>query len=497
MFLLLRRTSLFLSLFLLAASAVPAAAQIPSSEFAARRNALLDIVGDGVTLVLGALPPAEDYLDFEQSRPFYYLTGFREPESALILVQRGSGRAEWIFVPTKDPYAEVWNGARLGADAAREKLGIAGRDYGALYAVLDSLLTKKNVSLNVAGDLGRTSGVQSPHKQFVEGLRQKYPALRISDVTAAVASIRGVKSAAELERLRIAAGISARGHLAAMRMATPGVAEFELQAAAEYEWRREGADGPGFGSILASGPNSTTLHYRLNSRITEAGDVIVMDMAASFDGYTADITRTIPVSGRFSATQREIYEIVLAAQKAAERQVWIGAASRLMSDTASAVLGAGLARLGLIEAPDATYDCGSDVRPRQCQQLSLFYLHGLGHGIGLDVHDPVAYYETGLIAPGAAFTIEPGIYVRRDVLALLKDTPRNRALIAKLAPTVARYGGIGVRIEDDYIVTAAGVERISDGVPREISELEAVLALPRTPRVPGAAERFLRLRSGR
>ncbi len=482
---------------LLLLCAAPVAAQIPVTEFAARRAALMDIVGDGVTLVLGALPPAADYLEFQQSRPFYYLTGFREPEAALVIVQRGAERTEWIFVQPRDTYSELWTGRRLGAAAAREQLGIEGREYGALQPVLDSLLWSKSVPLFVAGDLGKYGSIMSPHKQTVELVRQKYPGLRISDVTAAVGAVRAVKSPAELERLRIAAGITARGHLAAMRLATPGVGEFELQAAVEHEWRREGAEGPGFGSILASGPNSTTLHYLENARVAESGDVVVMDLGASFDGYTADITRTIPVNGKFTPRQREIYQTVLDAQKAAERQVWLGAPAALMSDSANAVLAAGLTRLGLIESPNATYDCGSDMRPRQCPQLELFYMHSLGHGIGLDVHDPAAYYETGVITAGTAFTIEPGIYVRSHVLDLLKDTPRNQAISRKLAPAVARYAGIGVRIEDDYIVTEDGVERISAEAPREISEIEAVLAQPRTPRVPGAVERFLRYRTGR
>lgn len=488
--LIVRRTILLLLLI-----APPLAAQISPTEFAARRSALLDIVGDGVTLVLGAPPAAEDYLPYQQSRAFYYLTGFLEPDAALVLVQRDGERAAWIFVPPKDPNREVWTGVRMGTAAAQERLGIEGREFGALHAVLDSLLGKGGGTFLVAGDLGQSTGIRSPHRQIVDGLQARYPTARLLDVSAAVGSLRAVKSADELARLRIAAAISARGHLAAMRMAEPGVGEFELQAAAEYQWRREGADGPGYGSIVGSGPNSTTLHYLANTRSAEAGEVIVMDMAASFDGYTADITRTIPVSGRFTTPQREIYEIVLAAQKAAERQVRVGALSQAMADSANAVLGAGLARLGLIEGAAATYDCGTEVRPRQCRQLGLFYMHGLGHGIGLDVHDPVAYYETGLIAEGAAFTIEPGIYVRAGVLKLLTETPRNLALAARLAPAVARYGGIGVRIEDDYIVTAEGVERISAELPREIQEIEAVLAGPRTPRVPGATERFQRYRT--
>lgn len=469
---------------------------IPMSEFASRRDALLSALGDGVTLVLGASEPTEDYSPYQQSRAFYYLTGFREPESALVMVRRGTERHAMIFVPEKNPAREVWTGARLGTAAAYAELGIEGRDNETLRAVLDSLLASGG-ALFVAGDLGSTQGTATPHRQFVNEFSAAHAAVQITDANRAVSTLRGTKSAGELDRLRIAASISAHGHLAAMRMAQPGVGEFEMQAAAEYTWRREGADGPGYGSIVGSGANSTTLHYVGNGRISEAGDVVVMDMAASFDGYTADVTRTIPVSGRFTPAQREIYQAVLDAQLAAERQIRVGARARTMSDTANAVLNAGLTRLGLIEAPGATYDCGTAERPRECSQLSLFYMHSLGHGIGLDVHDPEQYSRTGIIDVGSAFVLEPGIYVRVGVMQLLPDTPRNKAIVARLAPAAAKYAGIGVRIEDSYIITASGMERVSAEVPRELAEVEAVMALPRTERVPGVAERFKRYRSGR
>jgi len=479
-----------------AAFAPAVGAQIPLAEFAARREALLTNVGEGVTLVLGAGAPAEDYSPYQQSRPFYYLTGFREPDAALVMVRNGTERRSWIFVPPKNPSQEVWTGIRLGAAGAQDALGIEGRSFGELHAVLDSLLRSAR-QLNVAGDLGGQGDLVSPHAQFVARLRAANPEVRVSDVTAAIATLRGVKSAAEFDRLRIAASISARGHLAAMRMVVPGVGEFELQAAAEYQWRREGADGPGYTSIVGSGPNSTVLHYGENSRAAQAGEVIVMDMAASFDGYTADITRTIPVSGRFSDAQREIYAVVLDALKSAERQIAVGAPARLMTDSSSAVLSAGLVRLGLMDAIGGQYDCGSAERPRSCSQLGLFYMHGLGHGIGLDVHDPEVYYETGRIAVGSAFTIEPGLYVRPGSAQLLRDTPRNRALLERIGPALARYEGIGVRIEDDYLVTATGVERASSEVPRELNEVEAIVQMPRSERVPGVVQRFLRHRSGR
>jgi Xaa-Pro aminopeptidase len=199
-----------------------------------------------------------------------------------------------------------------------------------------------------------------------------------------------------------------------------------------------------------------------------------MDIGASYKGYAADVTRTVPASGRFSPTQRDIYTIVREAQAAAERQAKLGAPSRLMNDSANVVIANGLARLRLIESPDAMYDCSTGPTPRQCPQYRLYYMHGLGHGIGLEVHDPEQYYYTAKLGPGSAFTLEPGIYVRERVLEEMPDTPRNRAIAAALRPMVTFYRNIGVRIEDDYVVTEQGVEWVSKA-PREIAEIEALM----------------------
>jgi Xaa-Pro aminopeptidase len=319
----------------------------------------------------------------------------------------------------------------------------------------------------------------------------------VNDARRALDRQRGRKSPAELERLRIAAEITARGHLAAWRLLQPGVAEYELQAIAEGHWRREGGDGPAYGSIVGSGPNSTTLHYNRSDRIAQDGEVIVMDLATFFDGYAADVTRTVPVNGRFSPAQRDIYRIVLDAQKAAERQIRVDGPSRAMNDSSSAVLAAGLAAIGLIESAGATYDCGTDAQPRQCSQLSLYYMHGLGHGIGLNVHDPDQYAVTGRIGVGSAFTLEPGIYVRANLLEIIPDTPRNRTLKARIGPAVTKYANIGVRIEDDFLVTATGVVRASAAVPREPDEIERELAKPRLPLDTAAVSRYLRFKTGR
>ena len=489
----------FLLLLALTASLGPLArveAQITQAEFAARRKALLDTLSDGVVLVLGAGEPVPDFLPFHQSRPFFYLTGFTEPGATLLMVKSGNTRREFLFVRAKNPAQEVWTGKRMGAAASAEMTGIEGRDAAVLRNVLDTLLAAHR-TLHVLGDIGTRMTERSHHDQFVDEVKGADNGITVNDARRVLDRLRGRKSPAELERLRIAAEITARGHLASWQLLQPGVAEFELQAIAEGSWKREGGDGPAYGSIVGSGPNSTTLHYNRSDRIAEAGEVIVMDLATYFDGYAADVTRTVPVSGRFSPAQAEIYRIVLAAQKAAERQIRVGGAARAMTDSSTAVLAAGLAELGLIETPNATYDCGTMAVPRQCSQLSLYYMHGLGHGIGLNVHDPDQYSATGKIDVGSAFTLEPGIYVRANLLEIIPSTMRNGTVKARIGPAVTRYANIGVRIEDDFLVTADGVIRASAAVPREIDEIERELARPRLPLDTAAVSRYLRMKTGR
>ena len=451
----------------------PLAAQIPEAEYARRRATLADRAGDGVILALGAPEPAHDYLSFYQASPFLYLTGFSEPEAALVLVKRGGTVTATMFVPPRDPAREVWTGARLGAEGVAERTGMRARPFAELLPALDSALRSAS-TLHVVGELDAAPpfGTLTADAQLVASIRKRFPSLRVADATPVVLAMRGVKSAAELALIRKAADITVAAHQEAMALVAPGINEFEVQALIEYTFRRNGADRPGFASIVGSGPNSTTLHYNRNDRFMEAGDVVVIDIGAAYRGYTADITRTLPVSGTFTPAQREIYTIVRAAQAAAERQARPGVETARMNDSATAVIAAGLARLGLIESADATYDCDAQAQAR-CPQVSLYYMHGLGHGIGLDVHDPDQYYE-GRIRAGSVFTIEPGVYVRGALLGILPQTARNRALAAKIAPAVRTYANIGVRIEDDYIITEQGPEWISRA-PREPDEIEAAM----------------------
>ncbi|NUO64918.1 MAG: M24 family metallopeptidase [Gemmatimonadaceae bacterium] len=471
-----------LPLLALAAGLLPAALpaqRIAQSEYAARRDAVLAKIPEGVLVAFGAGEPAQDYISFWQSSPFMYLTGFDEPDAALVVVKRGGATRVTMFVNPRDPGREVWTGARLGVEGTTSLTGIPARDNAALDATLDSLAAL-NVPFYVVGDLGdERDPIRTADAQRVARLTAAHPGLRVQNAAMLVAAARGKKSDTELALIRKAVSITVDAQREAMRAIAPGMNEFEIQSLIEYTFRRQGADRPSFSTIVGSGPNSTTLHYNRDDRFIADGEVIVMDIGASAGGYAADVTRTVPANGTYSPAQREIYRVVRDAQAAAERQAKLGAQAKLMTDSSSAVLAAGLAKLGLIESAAATYDCGTAATPRSCPQFRLYYMHGIGHGIGLDVHDPDQYYFGGVIAPGSAFTIEPGIYVRANTADILPDTPKNRALAAKIRPAVAKYANIGVRIEDDYVATPSGVEWISRA-PREMDEIEALMKEPYT-----------------
>lgn len=458
---------------------VVANAQIPQSEYAARRAALAKAVANGIVVAFGSPEPEQDYMAFNQNSTFNYLTGFTEPNAALVFEVRNGQIAgkEKLFVEANDPSREVWTGARLGLLGVERTLGMDARESSTLLRALDSLLTVDSMAtLSVVGDYRAGRQIPSETDQRIAALVKRHPRVTVRSANAMVSQIRRVKSPIELDLIRKAVAITADAQREAMRFVEPGQNEFETQALIEYTFRSGGAARPSFSTITGSGPNSTTLHYNADDRFFDRNDIMVMDIGASYRGYAADVTRTIPVSGKFSADQRAIYTVVRDAQAAAERQAKLNAQGHLMSDSANAVINAGLAKLGLIEAPGATYDCDSTAT-QQCAQTFLYYYHGLGHGIGLDVHDPGAAGGQSLLIPGSAFTIEPGVYVRQNLLDIIPKTPRNLAMIQKIRPAVERYRNIGVRIEDDYVVTDKGVEWISKA-PREISEIEAVMAEP-------------------
>jgi Xaa-Pro aminopeptidase len=464
----------------LALLAVRLDAQIPAAEYAQRRAALASKLEDGVLIARGGEEPAQDYLSFYQTPGFLYLSGYREAGATLLMTKHGSDVRWTLFVQARNPAQEVWSGRRYGPDAAAAATGIAARPESELEPTLDSLLKNAPRAYLLAA-IAESGDTLNGDDRFVRALREAHPSLPVSGANAIVSQLRGRKSAAELDLLQRAAAISMEAHREAARALEPGMNEFEIQALLEYTFRRNGGNRPAYASIVGSGPNSTTLHYNRDDRFMNAGDLLVIDAAVEYAGYAADITRTFPVSGTFTPEQRAVYQIVRDAQAAAERVAKPGASWSEVSAAALTTIAEGLTRLGLIESPSATYECaGRGGQTSNCSQVSLFYMHGLGHAIGLEVHDRDQFsFGARKIDQGSAFTIEPGIYVRENLLEIIPATPSNQTLAAKIGPAVKRYANVGVRIEDDYIVTENGLEWISC-VPREASEVEALMRSPYT-----------------
>lgn len=450
-----------------------------AEEFAARRAALAEALpGDGVFVAFGTPEPPRDYLPYEQDPSFRYLTGLTEPSLALVMVREGGRTEQTLFLRTRNPSRELWEGSRLGLDGGEALTGIPSRSILELPAVLDSLLGAHG-TLFTLGNVAPASAARVDEnltyaQQVLGRLLEGRPQVTVRPVDAQLSRLRAHKSPAELDLIRRAVYITALAHREAMKAVQPGMNEFEIKALVEYMFLRNGADGPAYASIVGSGGNSTTLHYRAADRFMKDGEVLLFDVAAQYRGYAADVTRTVPVNGRFTPEQRAIYEIVLEAQKAAEALFRPGATWRELNEAANRVLADGLTRLGLIDAPDAVYDCGPG---RTCPQMRVWYMHGLGHGVGMAVHDP-DLSAFGGFAPGTAISIEPGIYVRDDALDHLPDTPGNRAWIERVRPVHQRYRNIGVRIEDIFIMDQDGVERASAAAPRDPDEIEALMSLP-------------------
>ncbi len=477
-----RRTSSLIPAGLALLTAAGAAGgQIPASEFAARRDSLAKRIDSGVVIAFGGRTPVSDFGPFHQIPAFHYLTNFDDADAAFVMIVRHGVPTPMLFLTPAEPRSAFYYGWRPDSAAVRRTLGISARPFTALNAFADSVAALKLpvYTLNdfEDADFARADSM-TRGRVFVRGLADRHPGLVVKDAHPIVDQLRAKKSPAEIALLKKAAEISSEGHRAVLTAPIPQH-EYELQAVLEYNFTKLGASRVAYGSIVGSGQNGTQLHYMKDHGVTKPGDVVVMDAAAEYEGYAADITRTIPVSGTFTAEQKQIYQLVRDAQAAAERNSKPGLRAQVASDSSVAVRAKGLASLGLIESVDAMFDppwqadCAR--QPAQCRQSMFWMIHGISHGLGLAVHDP-AQFSTGdrVYKPGDVFTIEPGIYVSTRMLDALPDTPKNRAFIAKVKPIVAKYENTGTRIEDDYVITQTGLERISTA-PREIAEIEALM----------------------
>ena len=402
----------------------------------ARRQALLARIGRGVVLIPAAheRDVETDYVqdnDFRQHNTFFYFTELEAEDAWLLMSARGPDSTDVIlFLPTRNPMQERWTGVRLGPDTSAARLtGIA------TVLPLDSLdrrlrLAQFRARGTTYVPLDGTTKGESRISDVVFSGRD------VRNLRPIVDSMRLVKDSDELARLRMAVDISVLGHLAAMRAARPGAFEYEIEAAFEGEIRRQGADRVGYPSIVGSGPNGTTLHYDTNRRRAQDGELVVIDAAAEYGQYTADVTRTWPVNGKFTSRQKAIYNLVLATQQAAFDAIRPGVKMATLDSLSRAYMREHSGDL-----------CGQST-------CDTYYIHGLGHWIGMDVHD-VGDYTTPL-APGMVFTLEPGIYLPDEAL--------------------------GVRIEDDVVVTPNGGEWLSAGAPRTTDDVERVMREARAPR---------------
>jgi Xaa-Pro aminopeptidase len=395
-----------------------------------------------------------------------------------------------LFVPAADARTQRWVGRRTQPAEVSRTTGMTGRLLAEFRPAVDSLvaagLPLYTISDVQTYDYARQDSL-TKGKRFATDV-SRGGAVTMTALDTVLAKQRATKSPAELALLRRAVDATVSAHLQAMRAVAPGCGEYEIQALVEGTFRRLAMDGPSYGSIVGSGPNSTVLHYMEDSRVMQAGELLVLDAGAAADHYAADVTRTLPVSGKFTPAQRAVYQIVLDAQEAYVGRIRAGSTLAESRDAGNAVVAEGLARLGLIESPTATYE-GPRCPKGGCPQFMLYLWHGSGgHGIGLNVHDPAAYYYgEGRFAVGDVFTVEPGIYVNPSILDELPDTPANRALAAKLRPVMAKYKDVGIRIEDDYALTEQGLEHMSAGAPREPAAVERLMA-ERAPELPGGGK---------
>jgi Xaa-Pro aminopeptidase len=381
----------------------------PLSEYASRRARIAEQIKGGVLILFGQAE--SDFVKFKQTDNFLYLTGFVEPDAVLVIDATGDKPEDTLYIRPRNPDKERWDGVTMSAGAeGQRETGIA------------SVKVLPDLNASVVARLQRNARIfTESDTRSRDRLRALAPSAQSQDIDSTIAALRIRKSATEIALLEKTINITLAGHGAAAKAVAPGVWEYEVEAALEFEFRRHGAERPSFPSIVGSGPNSTTLHYNASTRQMKAGELVVIDIGAEYSGYAGDVTRTYPVSGKFTPRQREIYQIVLEAQKRALEKVKPGATLR--------------------QVHKAAYDY------IESKGFENEFPHGTSHFLGLYVHD--VGDTSRPLEPGMVITVEPGIYIDREAL--------------------------GVRIEDDVVVTDRGYRMLSS-FPKEIAEIEALMS---------------------
>ena len=434
---------------------------IPKSEYARRRKALMAQMEPNSIAILPAAAVAIRNRDVEhvyrQDSDFQYLSGFPEPEAVVVLMP-GREYGEYVlFCRERNPERELWDGLRAGQEGAM-------RDFGAddafpindIDEILPGLIEGRD---RVYSAMGSHPEFDRHLMEWINVIRSKahlgaQPPNEFVALDHLLHDMRLYKSAAEIKVMREAAAVSARAHVRAMQACRAGLHEFSIEAELDYEFRKGGAKMPAYGSIVASGRNACILHYQQNDALLKDGDLVLIDAGCEIDCYASDITRTFPVSGKFSVEQKAIYELVLKSQEAAFAAIGPDKHWNQAHEATVRVITEGLVELGLLQGDveqliaDETY--------------KTFYMHRAGHWLGMDVHD-VGDYKVGgewrVLEVGMTLTVEPGIYI----------SPDNQQVARK-------WRGIGVRIEDDVVVTKKGCEILTNGVPKSVAEIEALMA---------------------
>lgn len=434
-----------------------------ANPYQQRRERLMAQIGNA-TAIFASAPLAVMHNDvehpFRQDSDFYYLTGFNEPSAIALLTPHHEEHRFVLFVRPKDKEKEIWSGYRVGVEQAKERYG-ADEVYP--IAELDEHLPKY---LNKADRLyyhfGIDEGLNAQILRHWRRLLATYTKrgtgpIAIEDAHLLLQAHRRIKSADELELMRKAIAITVKAHNHARETTRPGRYEYEIQAEMEHLFRLEGGMGPAYPSIIASGPNACILHYIENDRQMQDGDLLLIDAGCAYGYYNADITRTFPVGDKFTAEQRILYELVLEAQLKAIEQVQPGQPFNAFHDAATRVITAGLVELGLLAG-----DVDTLIEEKKHK---AFFMHGTGHFLGLDVHDAGVLRNPDKtwkpFEPGNVVTVEPGIYVAPDY-----EPGEGQPQVDE------RWRGIGIRIEDDVLVTEAGHEVLTAGVPKALSEME-------------------------
>ncbi len=436
---------------------MPPAPRLDARVYRQRRQVLLNAIGPKNALLIHAPPQSvrngSVHHPYRQTSDILYLTGFAEPETTLLLRPGADKEQVMMFVRDRDPELEVWDGSRAGPKGAVERYGAdVAFPTSELHQRLPDLLANIDslyYSLGIYPSCDHLVASTIAHMRRSER-KGKAPPRAVVDPRGMLHEMRLYKTSEEQSLLRHAANIAAKGHIAAMQKASPGVHEYELAALIEFIFRDHGGDGPGYQSIVGSGTNATVLHYVDNTSALADGDLVLIDAGCEYQSYTVDITRTFPANGQFSPAQRRCYELVLDTQMAAIDSARPGVTIDEIHEQCVKRLTEGMVELGLLPGPVDKH--------LEEEDYKRFYMHRTSHWLGMDVHD-VGNYRRGNYArplePGMVLTIEPGLYIPADA-------PEE----------CSEYRGIGIRIEDDVLITASGCENLTAAVPKAPDDVE-------------------------